>query len=401
MFLLAVVSVCISCASAPCSGGAEHEVSVNTEKAADGKLYTSTVFAEIRSVLITDGHDHSKKTELRAGDWEYNPETTELVLKPRIPFNDYIAGVTGTVRFPDTFVLAGISDPDSLMVILDSRLAIDGYDYTYNPDTGRLVFRSDIDINKQQWYIRYDSAGGSSSMGEWKPENGDRLSYIEAEHERQYLNKWYDSQDAFWFWQAPEEQGQKPEPVRRAATPEELTEMKNRPVTVLKFRKNVSARSLSRELGYRISFPEKISLPEYEAGYQAKQKIIEECAENGVLNRKLCLLYEPVYRPGKAAQTADIPPQVMFYILPPGMQTETESGKNDYTISTGTVDLGLPVRQTRCWAMLTSSLEGKPDVRSWTEWSWHTAAAGYSVSADSSEESVYETVIRQLIQNTK
>lgn len=397
MFLLAAGSVCISCASAPGGRVAEHEVSINTGKAADGKLYTSTVFTEIRSVLVTDSHDRSKKNELREGDWEYNPETTELIIKTRILFDDYIAGVTGTARFPDTFVLAGISDPNSLMVILGGRLAIDGYDYTYNPDTGRLVFRSDIDINKQEWYIQYDSGEGSASMGEWKPENGDRISYIEAEHRRQYLNKWYDGQDAFWFWGTPKEPGQKPELVRRKATPAELAEMKNLPVTVLKFRRNASARSLSHELGYKISFPEKITLPQYAAGYQVKQKIIEECAENGALTRKLSLLYEPE----KSSPKADMPAILTLYILPPGMQPETEAQKNDYTISTQMVDLGLQVRQERYWVMLTSSLEGKPDVRSWTEWIWHTAAAGYSISADSSEESVYEPIIRQLIQSTK
>jgi len=108
-----------------------------------------------------------------------------------------------------------------------------------------------------------------------------------------------------------------------------------------------------------------------------------------------------LYEPEKSSPKADMPAILTLYILPPGMQPETEAQKNDYTISTQMVDLGLQVRQERYWVMLTSSLEGKPDVRSWTEWIWHTAAAGYSISADSSEESVYEPIIRQLIQSTK
>ena len=169
--------------------------------------------------------------------------------------------------------------------------------------------------------------------------------------------------------------------------------MKNTPVPVLKFRMKASERTLSRELGYKVSFPEKISLKEYSAEYSTLMKTIEEYSNNGVLVRKLSVYYElktPV-------SSADLPAQLELYILPPGTAPDTDDSKDCTIISTDTVSLGTPVTRTRCWALSAKNMTDKPEVCSSTEWSWRTADAGYSLSANSSKEAVCEAFIRNIV----
>jgi hypothetical protein len=395
MFLLAVGSVCVSCVSAPDAGNAKHDMSVNTGKNLNGNIFTTVVFSKIRSVLVVNEKDRAKKIELSAGEWNYNSDTTEITLTAPVPFDSYIVSIGGVAEFPYTYVLNGIADADNLLVALDDRLAIKGYDYLFDSGTNRLTFRSDIDLHDHKWYISYDADGGGASMGDWDLAGNDRLSYLEAQHRKQYLDSWYDSQNSFWFFPDSLPQGQKPELVKRAATPQELQNMKSTPVPVMKFRMKTTERKLSRELGYKTAFPKKVTLPEYAAEYTTQFQTIEEYSDRGKLVRKLYVFYELTSDP-----SGRLPPNMGLYILPPDIPADTDAPETNMIISSDAVDMGVTVSRVRSWAMVSSNMAGiasKPDVNSVTDWSWHTAGAGYLLEAESSYDAVSESFIRQFV----
>ena len=401
MFLLAAGSVCVSCVSAPDAGNAKHDISVNAGKDINGDIFTYSVFSKIKSVLLVDEKDHSKKIELSADDWSYNQDTTRIVINKPVPFSSYIVAVRGEAAFPYSYVLNGIINLKNMYVVLNDRLAIDGYDYTFDSGTNRLTFRSDININDCKWYITYDMNGGSAALsdGYSGDKDYDRLSYFEAQHRKQYLDSWYDSQNSFWFFSDSSPEGQKPALVKRAATPAELQTMKSFPVSVMKIRMKTSAKKLSRELGYTISFSRKITLPEYNAQYTTDFQTIEEYSEAGKLVKKLYVFYELTSEPDSS-----LPSQLGLYILPPEVPGGTDADETVRVISSDTADLGIPVSRLRCWALFSGSgndLADEPSVVSETQWSWHTRSADYMLESDSTYEAVCGAFIRQFVKNNK
>ena len=397
MFLLAAGSVCVSCVSAPDAGSAKHDISVNAGKDLNGDIFTYSVFSNIKSMLLIDENDRSKKIELSAADWSYNQDTTRIVINRPVPFSTYMVSVRGEAAFPYSYVLNGIVNLKNMYVILDDRLAIDGYDYTFDSVTNRLTFRSDIDINDCKWYITYDVKGGSAALsdGYSGDKEYDRLSYFEAQHRKQYLDSWYDSQDSFWFFSDSTSEGQKPTLVKRAATPAELQAMKSFPVSVMKFRMNTTPKKLSRELGYKVSFPLEITLPEYDVQYTATWQTIDEYSDTGKLVKKLFVFYELT-----SGADSSVPQQLGLYILPPDAPPDADAPEKNMIINSDTVDIGGPVERRRSWALYSESgndLSDEPSVVSQTQWSWHTPHAGYMLESDSMYEAVCESFIRQFI----
>jgi hypothetical protein len=395
MFLLATGSVCVSCVSSPDAGNAKHDISVNASKDLNGDIFTYSVFSNIKSVLLVDEKDHSKKIELSADDWGYDQDTTRIVINRPVPFSSYMVSVRGEAAFPYSYVLNGIVNRGNLYVILNDRLAIDGYDYTFDSASDRLTFRSDIDINACKWYISYDMKGGSAALsdGYSGDKDYDRLSYFEAQHRKQYLDSWYDSQDSFWFFSDSPPEGQKPDLVKRAATPAELRAMKSCPVSVMKFRMNTSAKKLSRELGYKVSFPREITLPEYNAQYTKEWQTIDEYSDAGKLVKTLYVFYKL-----SSGEDNSLPLQLGVTIQPPYISAGTDAETSVRVISSDTVDLGIPVSRLRCWALLSESdLADEPSVVSQTQWSWHTPHAAYMLESESGDEAACESFIRQFV----
>jgi hypothetical protein len=267
MFILATGSVVLSCATAPTAKAANRDakIEVNTGPLQGGKLYTTWVFDRIQSVMIVDVSDRSRKIELAQKEWGYDPATTELTILREIPFKDYFAHIEGSQSLPHAFVLNEIKDETDLLVIISDRLAIKGYDYTFNEKESRLTFRNDVNLKESDWSIQYSTPYGGAMLGEWKPENADRMSYIEAEHRRRWLDSWYDRQTAFWFlddargeWKA--NPNQPPALIRRAASPKELADMKSAPLNVVKFRTETKDQELSREIGFDARVPRLLSV---------------------------------------------------------------------------------------------------------------------------------------------
>lgn len=182
MFILATGSVVLSCATAPSAKSASREdkLSINTAANLDGRLYTTWVFGEIRSVMIVDEGDRSRKIELKAEDYRYDPASTEITLLRALPFKNYFASIEGTESLPHTFVLNGIKDEEELMVIISDRLAIAGYDYAFDrsdqtppgASTLRAVFRSGVapshrNGNEKGPVCRYETSPPHNSLFHW------------------------------------------------------------------------------------------------------------------------------------------------------------------------------------------------------------------------------------------
>lgn len=396
MFIVATGSVAVSCATAPASGRfpREEKISVNAGPALDGKIRTTWVFDRVQSVILMDENDRSRKIELAPNEWTYIPETTELAISKKVPFANFIARVDGFRTPPETFILDGLTDTESLLVIMSDRLAIDGYDYAFDTGTKRLTFRNDVRLKDSDWSIQYDTNHGGVMLGEWKPASADRMSYLEAEHRTRRLEAWYDRQTDFWFlddtrideWKANRDRP--PELVRRAATGEELAKMKAEPVPVIKFRTGAKDAEISRELGFDARVPDKLG----EQGFTKiglLWKTIEETSRGGNLERKLDVMYVDETKSGLDQYAIDIT------VEKNGAQ---EKADTEWLIDEKTMDLGLPVHVVRLWGTQTGGLDEKPTVARLSAWSWADGDVHFSATADSANDERTASLIRQFIE---
>jgi len=402
MFMLATGSVVLSCATGPASKplAEDAKISVNTARTPDGKSYTTWVFDSIQSVMIVDTNDRSQKIELSPKEWQYDTLTTELTLMKAIPFKDYIASIEGKQALPHQFVLNGIKDKTALLVIICDRLAIEGYDYDFNADNNRLTFRKDVKLKDADWSIEYSTQYGGTMLGEWKPENDDRLSYLEAEHQKRWLDSWYDRQTAFWFlddtrsdaWKANRERP--PELIHRAATAKELADMKAEPMNVVKFRTDTKDKDVTRELGFDSFVPKKLVMESPREEFPLFCRTIEEYSNNGMLAMKLHVVYDDASGKVLGQYVMDITMEKSGN--EPGSDA-SNAKKNVWLINEETQDLGLPVRVVRRWGLKTSDMEAMPTVTAFTTWTWSDKTVRYQADGESANDVRSTELIRQFI----
>ncbi len=388
ILLLSTGSVFLSCVTTPLSHSVGSDYTyVNTGETEDGRIFSTWVFSGIQSIVIVNIDDRSEKIELSSDEWEYNPETTEITIKKEISFTDYIVHAEGKGVTPDTFILNDIKPESDLLVILDSRLAIEGYDFTRDISGKKLIFRNDVDLKKTDWLIQYSTDTGGSSIGEWKPENQDQMSYIQAEHHKRVLDAWYDRQDTFWFLEYSEKSGNKPFPVKRKATAEELSAFKSLPVSVIKYRTGTPYKDLNLELGFNTSFPDTVFIEDLSEKFVLSGKMIEEYAEDGELKRKLLVFYD------NKTSTDNITVELQLN----GSNSYAEREKPEWLIEEKRINMGLPVSCSTQWSMLTTELDEMPKVVKTTAWTWSDDSIIYSVTADSSREDLYRLFIMEII----
>ena len=385
MFILATGSVVFSCITGP-GKISDREITLNTGKNLNGKIYTIRIFGEITSVVVSSMSNKSRKIELFSDDWRYDPRTTELVLLKEIPFTDYIVSIDGLKPDRQTFVLNELTDQEGLMVLIDDRLAIEGYDYFFDQTTCVLTFRDDLDIDSCEWLISYQTPFGGNSIGEWTPENQDRQSYLIAEHQKRYLDSWVDKQDKFWFFDSDTVPGRPPELVKRAATKEELQDMKDIPVSVWKIRMFSKNKKIFREVGFKTVIPEKIPVQSSNKTYSVWSKSIEEYVEKGTLIKKLHITYEQNL-PDNESNLIDIT------TAPAGIITK----ERNLLISEETVNLGIDVCKIREWTMQSTSFDEKPKVLSITSWHWTIDGIDFYICGDTACEEDLENFILELI----
>lgn len=51
---------------------------------------------------------------------------------------------------------------------MGGRVAIQGFDYSWDATRATLTFRGDIDLEKEKYLIRFNTSQGSISMGNWE-----------------------------------------------------------------------------------------------------------------------------------------------------------------------------------------------------------------------------------------
>ena len=265
MLVLILGSVVVSCATSPqyrYSGkNTGNYLTMNTDRTLSGDIYTYQIFSHIDKVIVFNRSNRAEKIELSKEDWAYDSSIGLLTLKRDVKYKDIIIHIAGSAEKPVRFYLPGFrGEPEDLFVVLGKRLAINGFDYTFNPGTRTLIFRDDLDPEKESYSISYETESGGVGLGNWDPEDGDELAYLEAQHRREKLNRFYKSREEFYFFEAPAAPGDKPELVLRTPTPEEISAMMNYPVKVMKFRFRVSDKLISKEAGFDVSTPEEITL---------------------------------------------------------------------------------------------------------------------------------------------
>ena len=392
LLLLASGCIIISCATSP-GKNPETFVSLNIGRNSGGEIYTKWVFSDIRKITVTDCSVRSEKDVLSPGDWKYDNATTELTLLDSNYSPDCIITVEGSILLPNTFIFNDIVDDNDFLVIFNNRTCIEGYDYNYIKESKSLIFRDDINLKEDDWFISYSTAEGRGSIGEWKTENMDRLAYFEAEHRKRYLDSWYDRQETFWFLdpeKEPGDQGRKPLLVKRKAAPDELIRMKSFPVSVFKYRGGTEDSKLKKELGFNVPLPEIIYTDNPRREFRIFAKTIEEYSSSGVLCKKLHVFYED--------GNADFSDSSMItVILSPLSVNYSKKEKAEWIISEQDIDLGRPVRKTGQWAMQTSGIDSSPEIIKLCSWKWTGRSAEFLVEAESSEEEVCESFISKII----
>lgn len=391
MFVVVMGSVVLSCNTLPGTkhGRGDNVISLNTGNNEEGRIFTTWVLREIKSIMVIDFSDPSRKIELTSDDWSYNSDTTEITISKEIPFADYIVHVEGINTIPHEFVFNDMKPESDLLVIFDGRLAIEGFDYSLDKPGAKLIFREDINLNKYSWLIQYATHFGLTSLGDWKPENADRMSYLEAEHRKRALDSWYDRQETFWFFDGPTNSDQLPGLVKRKPTEKELADFKSYSPAVMKFHTETPEAKLSLELGFDSSLPKLVFTDTPTGKFTLTGKIVEEASLSGTLTRDLLALYN--------IGNSESAGRILELVLSVENKHGTINADSEWIIREDTIDLGLPVQIVHQWGIQITDLDKKPEIIGLCLWTWTDGSVHFSVSANSTDEKLLNSFIRQII----
>lgn len=382
---LSLGSVVVSCATDSRtirSAGKAEPVDLNTGPDLQGRVFTTAILSSIRSVIVFDSADRSRRVELKEGGWNYDAESTEMTFSEPLPFKESVVHVEGMSDRPNAFVLAGLKEGGDVFVVLGDRLAVEGLEYAL--EGGILSFREDLDLEKEKYHVGFDTEDGSSCFGNLVLSENDRFAYLEAEHRGRTLKAWYAGQTELWFLAPPARAGDPPALVKRPPTPEERVRMEGEAPSVLKLCMGVPDRKLSRELGCRISLPKSV------AGCDLWSVFVEEDSPDGRLRTRLNVLYRDTEEGGSVNGRI-----VSLYLEKNPPVREPEEPENP--VSEETLDLGAPVLLLRAWGQMSSSLEGRPEVALLSDYRWDGDGVRYSLSGAACEDSFYQAFIREWI----
>ncbi|MCR5622976.1 MAG: hypothetical protein K6G18_14140 [Treponema sp.] len=220
---------------------------VNTVADQKGEIYTIRMFSSISSVIAIDMENHSRRKTIAADGYTYDPETTRLSLNEPLPFGNTVLHIEGTSSRPERFCLHDFAGASSdLLVLLDGREAIEGYEYSYDKANRMLVFREDIRPEHDGlFHIMYETKnGGSCGFGNWGEKDGDRLAELQGQ------------------W---------------------LARLHSTPPLVMKDRSGLSDRKLGREVGFAIQLPKGNSTFICETADGKEKKVsVMRCYDNGL-----------------------------------------------------------------------------------------------------------------------
>lgn len=166
-----------SCKSAPVTDNFENTVSeqkpettyVNTAPDSEGKIYTVCVFTEITEVTAIEINNHENKISIPLDKCEYNSRTTELSIKipkANLPKESFACHIVGVPVFPAKFVLNGYeAEKGKPFVFVEGKECSEGTDYTFNPKTGQLAFKKEVDADKTSYLLSWKIKDGFNTIG--------------------------------------------------------------------------------------------------------------------------------------------------------------------------------------------------------------------------------------------
>jgi|GEM_PF-1217289 len=292
MLAIALGSVVFSCATSPSGGGRAKPFYINVGDDGLGRFHTVQAFAEVDEVTAIDLGDRSRRRVLSPGQWRYDSAAAELVLALPPPYARTVLHVEGTPERPARFVLANLDPGEEPLVAVSGRLAIEGFDYSFDRAASNIVFRDDFDPEAASYLISYRTPFGINSIGESDPKNPDAYAYLEAKHYTDsFAERRRESGEDYFLDPARFVDG-KPAVVRRAFTEEER-KAAEAPIPVMKSRIKVSDRAISAEVGFDARTPKSISSGTRGKKFEAGGKFIEESAEGGRLRRVVSEFYSP------------------------------------------------------------------------------------------------------------
>lgn len=209
---------------------------VNTTADSEGRVRTVRVFESISKVVAVDIKNKARKKSLSAADCSYNSDTTELFLpKDFVPFENTVFHIEGRAAQPEIFFLYDFEGTsDALLVLLSGREAIEGLEYSYDPQSRKLIFRNDIHPEKDgKFHIMYKTKDGAThGFGNWA--NDDALAALQ------------------WKW---------------------VNKNHGAPMMAMKDRSAASNKKLSKEIGFKIELPKGSATFICESMEESKKKI--------------------------------------------------------------------------------------------------------------------------------
>lgn len=394
MLGLLVASIVVSCATLSPAGNAVR-ISMNTGAGADGRVHTAEVFDRIDAVVAIDPADHSRRTALRPGDWRYDSATTEIMLERPCPFRNPVFHVEGWSTGPRRFMLGHGIDDEDLLVIVGDRLAIEGFDYTWNPAAGLLSFRRDLDLAQEKYLISFRTRdGGMSSLGDLDP-GSDRTAYLQARHQAAQWKRLVASGSSFPFLEKVPGGGT-PHVVMRPLTPEERGAWASLPVEVLKFRHGVSDRALGAETGFDVRLPRQVVLPSETARFADDRIIVERMSVDGTVVRRLCASCRFPSGGGDGSGSAAFDADLLEVTISASPFPPPDDRELPFRTGVSTVDLGAAVERISCWGIRTGEAAGAEAVLMDT-WRWSVNGVYFEVTDDEAHRERDEAVIRGII----
>lgn len=384
MLVVALGSVVVSCTTLDRAGaGGGEPFYINTGMDAEGRVFTTQVLARIDRIILVDQADKSRRTEMKPGEWTYDPSTTEIVLARPSPYRNAAFHVEGRAEEPSRFVLHDFQGcEEDIFIVVGRRAAIRDFDYSWDGSRTTLTFRGDLDLEKEKYMIRFDTSKGAYSMGNWEPDDDDQLAYLEAQHRTQMIRRWYRSHDADYFLDPSTPKGDKPRLVLRPRTAEENREIENLPVTVMKNRHRATDEAVSKEVGFDVRTPKVMESGGGGPAIRSLGKTVVETSVSGRLSWSVSDYY-------------DVAGGVLLE-MSGGPSEERGPVDERFVIAHETIDMGLPVARTLLWGTQ-GDLYGEPDVVRLLEYAWQDHGVRFGMMVDEAEGGTAERMIRAIV----
>jgi hypothetical protein len=398
MLALALGSVVFSCATTKTRGG-EKPFFVNVGVDTRGKYWTVQALAGIDRVMLIDRGDRSKRAELEPGQWRYDRASTELMLLRESPYAVVVLHVEGKAERPARFALRDVAAGEDPFVAVEGRLAIRGFDYTWDAPRSSIVFREDFDPETMEYLISYNTPFGINSIGNRKPgDSGDAYAYLEAQYYSESFARKSRESKTDYFLDPSAFEGGKPGVVSRAPTPEERAAA-GVTIPVMKSRIEVSDRAVSKEVGFDARTPGGITVGAGGKTYSGGGKVIEESAEGGRLRRAVSEFYTPV---------GTMVDGLNSLMLKFGPDRPKPDGPKDerLIIERRTIDAGPAVKLERGWGITCdpspeAGAEGKPEAVALALFRWEDKGVFFELSCADALRDDAEALIRAIVDYRK